>query len=406
MMKFSRVFVIALVVAAVSSCNTGNKNNPNPQDSTGITDPASTVKLALVTKDIHFPIEMKPSPDATHRLFITDLSGKIFILKNDSVVHAPFLNISNKLENKDSAPNIRGMFSMTFHPQFAKNGKLYVSYNAPTKIDTNVCKLVISEFTVSTANPDSVDIASERRVFELEGHSVQQDAGEIMFGPDGYLYISIGDNGTPLKDRKAEELNSYLGKLLRIDVSKLPYTIPADNPFVGKKNIKPEIWAYGLRRLWRFYFDDREHTFLGGDIGDKLEEEVDILQKGGNYGWPIMEGDSVRVKNDTIHSFIPPIITYGRKDGICVIGGHFYHGKEISALAGKYVFADFNGTISTLSKNAQGGWVKQALKIQDKPKNPFLVNSCDVDENGEIYLLGVLNTDAGTKGAVYKLVKL
>jgi len=405
MTKLSVGFSITLLAIFFAACNNGDKKGTT-QDSNAKTASAGTVKLALVTQDIHFPIEMKPAPDSTHRLFIADLGGKIFILQNGAVSPTPFLDISNKLENKDSAPNIRAMFSMVFSPQFAQNRKLYVSYNAPTKIDTNVCKLVISEFTVSATDANKVDPASERRVFELEGHSVQQDACELAFGPDGDLYISIGDNGTPMKDRRAEDLTSYLGKLLRINVSSLPYSIPADNPFVGRKDAKPEIWAYGLRRLWRYYFDNVTNMFIGGDIGDKQEEEVDILTRGGNYGWPYMEGDSLQVKNDSIHAaaFVAPITTYGRKDGICVIGGHYYHGSSLPFLKDKYVFADFNGTLYALDHAANGGWAKQQVTVEDKPKDPFLINSCDVDENDEIYLLGVLNTGSGSKGVVYRVV--
>ena len=407
-MKFSIVLVIVFAALGMCSCNSGGKNIDIEEDSTAVViDSANALRFELVTPDVHFPVELKQSPDTTHRLFITDVNGKIAIVKAGIMLPQPFLDISNKLETRDSAPNVRCMYSMVFHPQFAKNGKFYVCYNAPTHIDTNVAKLVVSEFTVSKTNPNVADPLSERRVFELEGHTVQNDPCEMAFGPDGDLYISIGDNGTPMKDRKGEDLNSYLGKLIRIDVRQFPYTIPADNPFVGKGNAKPEIWAYGLRRFWRFSFDTVSHTLIGADVGDKLQEEVDVITKGGNYGWPIMEGDSQRVKTDSAKAaaFVAPIATYSRKEGICVMGGAIYRGKGMPYMQGRYLFADLNGNVFALTKNAQGKWDRKQLTVLNKPASPFIINSCNVDNIGEIYLMGTLNTNAGSKGVVYRLAK-
>jgi len=403
MMKFSAL--LAAITILLSSCHTGN-NIQNTGDST-VATPIDSIRLQLVTDSAKFPVELKESPDSTHRLFVCDLSGRIYVVKNGQQQPRPFLDIRSRLETKDPAPNIKGMFGMTFDPKFAVNKKVYVSYNAPTKIDSNVCKLVVSQFTVSTINPDSVDASSEKRVFELEGHTVQQDAGELAFGPDGYMYISIGDNGTPMKDRHAQELDSYLGKLLRIDVSTLPYKIPADNPFVNNKKAKPEIYAYGLRRFWRFTWEQTLSAFIGGDIGDKAQEEVDIIHKGGNYGWPFVEGDSVKVNLDSVHqslsNFIKPVATYGRKDGICVMGGVIYKGS-IPYLQNKYVFADFNGTPYYLTPGAESSvWQKHLIGISDKGKWPFIINSFNIDNSGEIYLMGVLNTDKGQQGVVYKV---
>ncbi len=404
MTKFCFAVFTAIIAFTFTACNNGKETNTTAQDTA---NNAYSVKLAYVTGDVPFPVEMKASPDSTKRLFIAALGGKIFIYKDGHVLPTPFLDISHRLENKDSAPPIRGMYSMVFDPQFATNGKLYVSYNAPTKIDSNKCKLVISQFTVSRNNPDIADTNSERRVFELEGHNVFQDADEMTFGPDGYLYIGIGDNGTPMRLREGQKLSSYLGKLLRIDVHTLPYKVPADNPFIHTKNAKPEIWAYGLRRFWRFVFDSTTHTLIGGDVGDKAEEEIDTITKGGNYGWPLLEGDSIKVNKDSLPAgvkFIAPVITYRRNDGICVIGGSYYHGTAIPFLQGKYVFADYNGNLFFLTQNAQGAWVKQQMNVKDKPKNPFIINSYSVGLDNEIYLIGVLNTDEGTKGAIYKMV--
>ena len=198
------------------------------------------------------------------------------------------------------------------------------------------------------------------------------------------------------------------GKLLRIDVNKLPYTIPPDNPFVGVKNGRPEIWAYGFRKLWRYEFDPVTHQIFGGDVGENKEEEIDIVKKGANYGWPAMEGDSIFQKTavENKSAYTRPVSTYTRSVGICIIGGGYYYGNEIPALKNKYVFGDFNGSMFALAKSAQDNWIIQPLKIFNKPADPFLICGCNVDENNDLFVMGILNGKTGTKGAVYKIVKM
>ncbi|MEO6289307.1 MAG: PQQ-dependent sugar dehydrogenase, partial [Ginsengibacter sp.] len=402
-MKYFRLLYLLIVCAA---CNSLSQKSQRQNDST--TSDSTSVKLELVTSAINMPVQLGTSPDNSHRLFLADLGGKIWILKNGSLQPKPCLDISGKLEQRDSASDVRAMFGFAFHPQFATNKKIYVSYNAPTPAsDSNNCRLVIAEFTVSASNADSVALSSEREIMEFEGHGIDHDACEIAFGPDGYLYISMGDNNTPLIERKGQDLNSLLGKLLRIDVDKIPYSIPADNPFVGVKNARPEIWAYGLRRFWRFSFDPQSHILIGGEIGDKKEEEIDIITKGANYGWPIIEGDSLIVQNSGADpkSFTAPINTYTRETGICVIGGSFYYGDSIPSLRGKYVFADYVQKLFTLTKNEQGTWERQTVNVQNMPTDPFLIYSCNTDEYNELYLTGVINTASGFKGVVYKIIK-
>ncbi len=159
--------------------------------------------------------------------------------------------------------------------------------------------------------------------------------------------------------------------------------------------------------MWRFSFDAQTHQLLGGDVGDKKQEEVDDVQKGGNYGWPVKEGDSLHGSRIPVSNtvYIAPINTYTHKDGICVIGGNFYYGKAMPFLRNKYVFADFNGSLFTLTKNEQGTSTRQALKILNKPADPFLICSFNVDQDGEPFVMGMLNTKTGNKGVVYKIVK-
>jgi glucose/arabinose dehydrogenase len=390
------------------ACNT-TKKKPVAKTNATATD-SITVKLELITNAADLPVELKSSPDSTHRIFITDNRGKILILEKDSVLPKPFFNIYDKLGNQDKNSSIGAVFSFAFHPQFSTNGKFYVCYNSPTKIHGNTCKMVVSEFTRSKSDPDVADLRSERSVLELEGKNVQTNGAQISFGPDGFLYISIGDDkgSDSAYQYHAQDLGFLNGKLLRIDVNHLPYTIPRDNPFVGVKNARPEIWAYGFRKLWHYEFDPVTHQLVGGDVGEDKDEEVDIVKKGANYGWPVMEGDSVfqkaAVKNKS--AYTAPVSTYAHNEGICIIGGAYYYGNEITGLKNKYVFGDFNGSMFALAKNAHGEWIRQPLKIFNKPADPFLICGCNIDDKNNLFVMGILNGKSGAKGAVYKIVRI
>jgi len=398
--------ISSILAMGIISCNSTGREKKDEEKRDTIAVSSNAIKYQLVTEAINSPVQLAVAPGNTDRLFISDLSGRIFILQNGQLSPKPFIDVSSKLEQKDTTAAMRAIFSMAFHPDFATNKKFYICYNAPASDTADKCKLMISEFRASSKNPNIADPSSEREVLEADGSTVGVDGCQIAFGPDGYLYIAIGDNGTPLEKREAQHLNSFLGKLLRIDVNKTPYAIPADNPFGRDKNVRPEIWSYGLRRLWRFSFDPQTHLLFGADIGDKTEEEIDIIQKGGNYGWPIKEGDSLAVKNTTADTskFVTPINTYTHKDGICVIGGNVYHGNELPFLKDEYVFADLNGSLFSLSKNQNQKWVRQSIKLLNPPAGHFSIFSLDKDKNNELYVLGVLNTNAGSKGVVYKLV--
>ena len=160
-------------------------------------------------------------------------------------------------------------------------------------------------------------------------------------------------------------------------------------------------------KVWRFCFDPTSKQLFGADVGQEKEEEIDIITKGANYGWPAMEGDSVYDKSAYAikTAFTSPINTYTHKEGICIIGGSFYQGKNIPSLQNKYVFADFNGNMFSLLKNGKGDWIRQPLKIVNKPLDPFMICGCNTDENNELYVMGMLNTKNGTKGAIYKIIK-
>lgn len=405
MKHLTLVLLCALLIVCISSCNMADQKHQQG-NITAVTD-SIKVKLELVTNAVNLPVQISTAPDGTHRLFISELAGKIWILKNDSLQPKPFLDIATKLEQKDSSAESRGMFSMVFHPQFSANRKFYVCYNAPTNIDTNICKFVVSEFTANANDPDVADINSERRVFEIEGKGAERLAAGLAFGPDGYLYIGISDHGDSTYTHLAQDMSAFNGKLLRIDIDQTPYGIPADNPFVGVKNVRPEIWASGFRRLWRFSFDPQTKQLFAGDVGESKDEEVDIIKKGGNYGWPVMEGDSTYNGKQIISNtaYKQPINAYAHDEGICIIGGDFYYGDAAPELKNKYVFADFNGNLFALVKNEQQTWARQQLKVLNTPSDPFLIFGFNSIDNNELYVMGILNTSTGGKGVVYKILQ-
>ena len=399
--------IIFAAIAGLYSCKQAKAKHLE-KDQSAVID-STGIRLQIITNAVSMPVQISVPSDSANRLFITDNTGKIWIMKNDSLLPHPFLAFSRKPEKKDDTDPVGTINSIAFHPQFSINHKFYVCYNAATAIAANKTKLVVAEFTASKTDADSADLKTEHRVFELEGNRIFANGAGIAFGPDGYLYISIGDNdfGDSSYVYHAQDLNYLNGKLLRIDVNKTPYAIPPDNPFVGMSNKRPEIWAYGFRKIWRFTFDPKSQQIFGADVGEIKAEEIDIITKGANYGWPVMEGDSVFNNNVSIDkkTFTSCINEYPRKDGICVIGGNFYYGKEIPFLQNKYVYGDFNSKIFTLTKDEKGQWIRHEVKIKNMPADPFLICAFDEDRNNELYVMGFLNTKTGPKGAVYKIVK-
>ncbi len=375
-----------------------------------VSDDSILVKYQVVTYGVGIPIELNAPPGDSGRVFITDNQGKIWIFKNDSLTSKPFFNIYDKIPKQAKNPLSGMIFSAAFHPQYATNHRFYVCYNAPSGLHTHNSNLIVSEFTADKNNPNLADLKSEHRVIEFKGSTIEDNGAQIAFGPDGYLYISVGDEnaGDTTYHYMAQNLNYFNGKLLRIDVNKLPYAIPPDNPFVKVKNARPEIYAYGFRKLWRFSFDPLTHQIFGGDVGESREEEIDIVTKGSDYGWSVMEGDSSFGKNnsDSKTVFTSPIFTYTHKTGICVIGGGFYYGNEIPLLKNKYVFADWDGGVFALTKNKEGKWERQTLKILNKPQDPFFICGCSVDANNRLFVMGyITNKKNEQKGVIYKIAK-
>jgi glucose/arabinose dehydrogenase len=411
-MLFMRVsfshFLIISAALFISSCSTTSKKYQPTKNEISSAD-SINVKLQLVSNTPKIPVELNMPADDGGKSFITDNKGKIWIMNNDSLMAKPFLNLYEKIGNQNKSSVVGMIFSVAFHPQFATNHTFYVCYNALTKPKSADSKLVVAEFRSDKNNPDLADLKSEHTIIEFKGTTVQDNGAKIAFGPDGYLYISLGDDnaGDTTYQYHAQDLHYFNGKMLRIDVNKTPYAIPPGNPFIHIKNARPEIWASGFRKLWHFSFDPHSGLLFGGDVGQEKEEEIDIIKKGGNYGWPVMEGDTIYQKNDqeSYPAFESPVNTYTHETGICIIGGNFYYGNDIPQLKSKYVFADWKDKLFALAKNKTGKWIRQTIHITNEPAGSFFICGCSEDLKGQLFVMGYLVNGADEKGVIYKVLK-
>ena len=280
--------------------------------------------------------------DGLDRIFVTEQAGRVMVFPNDQSADDPqvFLDIRDRV---NEGGNEEGLLGIAFDPDYKGNGHFYLYYSA-----SGPRRSVLSRFSVSSDSPDKADPASEVVILEVRQPFSNHNGGQLAFGPDGYLYVGLGDGGSggdPLGN--GQDPGTLLGSILRIDVSSVTeeetYRIPPDNPFVGRPGAREEVWAYGLRNPWRFSFDDETGLLWVADVGQKGWEEIDVVGKGLNYGWNIMEG---------AHCFSPssgcdtfglelPVAEYDRSGGCSVTGGYVYRGDRLSSLRGAYVYGDF-----------------------------------------------------------------
>jgi glucose/arabinose dehydrogenase len=362
------------------------------------------------------PMWISEAPDGSGRIFVVYQPGKILIVKkgSDGGDAKEFFNIEDRhpyFENED------GLMSIAFHPGFATNGLFYIYYNQKNPADQHSQPLnfpfrsVISEFKVSATDPDKADMSSERILLEVPQPFSNHKGGELAFGPDGYLYLGLGDGGNggdPFGS--GQSTATLLAKMLRIDVNsratvrdgnrshELPYGIPSDNPFVNEKSARHEIYAYGLRNPWRYSFDRQTGDLWVGDVGQDLWEEVDLVTNGGNYGWSVREAAHHFKPGPPGAQYIDPVIEYPHRPnlqpqglfpdhsvGLCVIGGYVYRGKKYPALEGVYVYGDYNlGTIWGFRYDRDAHKVTARDTLLDQKKN---ITSFAEDADGEIYAL-------------------
>lgn len=356
------------------------------------------IKYEWVVGALTQPVLVTHAGDASDRLFIVLRGGQIRIYKNGTLNPLPFLDVSGLLFLNGGE---LGLLGLAFDPNYETNGRFYIAYNATDYAVT------LARYTVS-ADPDVANTAGEILLSAPKIYT-NHNGGMIAFGPDGYLYMSVGDGGgVGDPHNNGQNRTVLLGKILRLDVSGASgYAIPPTNPYYNNPNpnVKKEIWAYGLRNPWRFSFDRGTGNLYIGDVGQKAQEEVDFQLAGAsggmNYGWRVMEGNLCYNPSACTPppNYVPPVAVYdhGENDanGCSVTGGYVYRGSNFPDLVGVYLYADFcQGKIWGMRKNASNQWVRNLLADTN-----FLISSFGEDEQGELYLL-----DYGA-GVIYRLAQ-
>ena len=362
------------------------------QDSAPIEWP--TVRPVLVASGLINPVTITNAADGSGRLFVVEQAGRIRILRGGQTLplSRPFLDISGRV----NCCGERGLLGLAFPPGFADKQHFYVYYTAASG------NLIVSRFQVSP-DPDLADASSETVILDIDHHEYENhNGGNMAFGPnDGYLYIATGDGGgggdSLLSGQNTAKL---LGKLLRIDVESgvSPYSVPETNPFVGKDNVRPEIWAYGLRNPWRFSFDRSTGDLFIGDVGQDTWEEVNFQQAsstgGENYGWNQMEGAHCYLEKCSSEGLTMPISEHSHEEGCTVIGGYVYRGTRFPGMQGFYIYGDYcNGR----------AWILRFDGVKWQKSPPFETNigmsTFGEDEAGNLYV-----ADHG-EGRIYELVQ-
>jgi glucose/arabinose dehydrogenase len=374
--KFLWVAVLVALLASATSIDVaaGVRSAPVPKN----------VKFETVATGLQNPLLVTHAGDASNRLFIVQRGGQILIHQNGALNATPFLDVSALLASDGGE---QGLLGLAFDPNYESNGTFYIVYTALSYAVT------LARYTVS-ANPEVANATGEI-LLSIPKTRTNHNGGMIAFGPDGYLYMSVGDGGgggDP--DNNAQDRTALLGKILRLDVSGAgAYSIPSTNPYYNNPNpaIKQEIWAYGLRNPWRFSFDRSTGDLIIGDVGQNAQEEIDFQLAGAaggqNYGWRILEGNLCYLPAVCTPpaNYVPPVMVYNHgtndSNGCSVTGGYVYRGSNFPALVGVYLYADFClGKIWGLTRNASNEWVTTLAADTD-----FMISSFGEDEQGELY---------------------
>ena len=348
-------------------------------DSPAEAQTSGEVGLEPQTTNLSQPTAITHAGDGSGRLFVTQKGGELVVLEGGEVLPEPFLDLSDIVTTNSE----RGLLDVAFHPNYEENGHFFVHYS-----DANG-DTVIAEYSVSD-DPNVADASSERVLLTAEQPYSNHNGGELAFGPDGYLYIGLGDGGSGGDpENNGQDLSTLLGAILRIDVdSGDPYGVPEDNPFVNNENARPEIWAYGLRNPWRFSFDRETGDLFIGDVGQNAYEEIDFQSAssagGENYGWNPTEGAHCYVSGCELEPYTLPILEYSHAsgEGSSVTGGYRYRGEAAPSLEGVYLFGDFgSGNLWGATQGEDGAWSSE--KLLETGQNLVAFGE---DEAGEVYV--------------------
>ena len=500
--RFAVLLLVVLIAAIIAGCTNGpaltsppgtvtgvpsspvqetgmgkdltNQNSPqaavfsNGQSITPLSSLQPAVGLQRVATGFSSPMMIALPGDGSGRMFIADQTGTVRILRPDTTVAAdPFLDLRDRMVPLTPGYDERGLLSIAFHPDYQKNGRLFVYYSAPLRPGGPSgwsCTNRLSEFRVMPGDSNRVDMSSEKVLLTVDKPSSNHNGGPLLFGPDdGYLYLALGDGGGADDTGtghapgtgNGQDRGTLLGKILRIDVDHAgengkAYAVPPDNPFIGRPGVLPEIYAYGFRNPAYMSFDTGPgHHLIVAVAGQKLFEPVFIVAKGGNYGWNIREGTHCfNPANDAAplpgscaatgaagEPLTGPVIEIGHDLGTVIVGGSVYRGSALPALSGKYIFGDWsssflppgNGLIlasappagfnisaypadaANVTPDDNRMWTTQKFRIATSLSGNVdaFVRGFGEDGNHELYLLtsGSAGPDpAGTSGTVWKLV--
>ncbi len=416
------------------------------------------VDLELVAEGLAAPLVFTPIPDDSGRYLIVDQIGVIYVLDADGqLLDTPFLDVRDRMVSLDQGYDERGLLGLALHPDYAENGRFFVYYSAPLRDGAPAGwnhTSHISEFQVSADDANSADAGSERILMQIDQPQVNHNGGQIAFGPDGYLYIPLGDGGGA-NDTDAGHVEDWyefnaggnaqavtenmLGSILRIDVDNesdggRPYAIPEDNPFLEREGVAGEIWAYGFRNPYRISFDmGGDNGLFVGDAGQNRWEEVSMVSAGGNYGWNVKEGthcfDAANPNQDAAECpaetpdgepLIDPVIEYQNGNqpgglGLVVVGGNVYRGSTLPQFEGRYIFGDWSSSFgSPLGKllvatpsETDELWPLEQITIANRDDGQLgeYLLSFGQDASGELYVLTTETPGpAGDTGKVYRLV--
>lgn len=349
------------------------------------------LEMVFAPYQFDYPLGIEHDGTGSDVLYIVEKGGRILAVSQDGFVVEiiSFIDITDRV---DSEGYEMGLLGLAFHPNFQSNGYFFVNYTA-----ANPRRTVISRYSVFENDPTHGDIESEFIILELEQPYQNHNGGQLAFGPDGFLYVSFGDGGgtgDPLNN--SQNLSNILGSIIRIDVDQTSgnqnYSIPNSNPFYLIPGIREEIFAYGFRNTWRFSFDEITGQIWGGDVGQNLYEEVNIIESGGNYGWNIMEGfhcfESDECDSDDLTL---PVWEYDHENNCSVTGGFVYRGQNIPFWEGKYIYADYCSGVVWSLHELNGEWINEELLDTE-----IYISSFGEDENGELYICSLYD------GHIYK----
>ena len=372
------------LAAGVNACSS-NSESGLPQ--------GTAARLEPVVSGLSSPLYLTAPPGDLNRLFIVEQTGAIRIVKDGNLLPTPFLDLSDRI----SAGGEQGLLGLAFYPDYANSGRFIVHYTNPAG-DTH-----LSVFQVSV-DPDLADAASEQVILTADQPYSNHNGGQVAFGPDGFLYLGLGDGGAGNDpEGRGQDLSDLLGSILRVDVqSGTTYTVPGDNPFVGQTGVQAEVWSYGLRNPWRFSFDRATGDLYIADVGQDRYEEVDVAPagdgggRGVNYGWNIMEGAHCLGGGECNQAGLTaPDFEYEHAQGCSITGGYVYRGAAIPAIQGLYFYGDFCQ-----------GWVRSfryaAGSVTEVTDWPSLrpggsVLSFGEDAAGELYVMS-------SSGGVFKVI--